>query len=81
MSARDDIPPPGDGPPAGESVHLPGPTLVPIVTAFGVSLALVGVVMNLLLVVAGVVITVWAIARWIGDTRRDIAELPLDHSH
>ena len=54
---------------------------MPIVTAFGVSLALVGVVMNLLLVVAGVVITVWAIARWIADTRRDIAELPLDHSH
>jgi len=81
MSARGDIPPPGDAPPAGEGVHLPGPTLVPIVTAFGVSLALVGVVMNLLLVVAGVVITVWAIARWIADTRRDIAALPLDHSH
>jgi hypothetical protein len=81
MSPQDHIAPPGDAPPAGEGVHLPGPTLVPIVTAFGVSLALVGVVMNLLLVVVGVVITLWATIRWIADTRRDIAELPAEHRH
>jgi len=81
MSSQDDIPAAGGAPPAGEGIHLPGPTLVPFMTAFGVSLALVGVVMNLLLVVVGVVITVWASARWIADTRRDIAELPAEHRH
>jgi len=30
-------------------------------------------------VIAGLVLTVWVIVRWIADTRRDIAELPLHH--
>jgi hypothetical protein len=30
-------------------------------------------------VIAGLVLTVAVIARWIADTRRDIAELPLEH--
>jgi len=30
-------------------------------------------------VVAGVILTVVCVLRWIADTRRDIDELPLDH--
>jgi hypothetical protein len=66
-------------PPAGEPVHLPGPSYLPVVTALGLTLAVTGVVLSLIMTVLGVVITVVAVWRWIGDTRRDISDLPLDH--
>jgi hypothetical protein len=66
-------------PPAGEPVHLPGPSYLPVVTALGLTLAVTGVVLSLILTGLGVVITVVAVWRWIGDTRRDISELPLEH--
>jgi hypothetical protein len=68
-----------EAPPAGEAVHLPGPTYLPVITAAGVSVAVVGVVIWWVLVVIGVVVTVVALWRWIRDTREDIAELPLEH--
>jgi len=72
--------PAGDGvPPAGEQVHLPGPTYLPAWTAFGVTIALVGVLMSWVIVGIGAVITVVAVARWIREAREDIAHLPLDH--
>jgi hypothetical protein len=78
--ADETLHPGGDpAPPAGETVHLPGPTYLPVVTAFGLTIALTGIVINWVLVGIGVVIVVIALWRWIGDTRRDISELPLDH--
>jgi Cytochrome c oxidase subunit IV len=70
----------GDEPPAaGEVVHLPGPSYLPVVTAAGLTIALTGIVINWALVGIGVVITLVAIVRWIRETRADIAELPLEH--
>ena len=66
-------------PPVGEEIHLPGPSMVPIVNAFGISLALVGLLLNLGFTVVGVLIFAFSLARWIGDTRRGIAELPMEH--
>jgi hypothetical protein len=66
-------------PPPGESVHLPGPSYVPVVTAFGLTLAVTGIVLSWVLVGLGLAITVIAVWRWIADTRRDISELPLEH--
>jgi len=66
-------------PPAGEEIHLPGPSILPLLTAVGVTLAVIGITINLILVVAGVILTVVCVLRWIADTRRDIDELPLDH--
>jgi type IV secretory pathway TrbD component len=66
-------------PAAGEPVHLPGPSYLPVVTAFGLTLAVTGVVLSWILTGLGVVITFVAVWRWIRDTRRDISELPLEH--
>jgi Flp pilus assembly protein TadB len=63
----------------GESIHLPGPSYQPVVVAFGVTLAVVGVVLFPVLAVIGVVITVITVVRWVRDTRREISELPLEH--
>lgn len=65
--------------PAGEEIHLPGPSLQPLLLAFGITLALLGVTMGTLFVVAGLVLSVWVVIRWVADTRRDIDALPADH--
>jgi hypothetical protein len=64
---------------AGETIHLPGPSYIPVVTAFGLTIAVVGVVLSWILVATGLLITVIAITRWIRETRQDISELPLEH--
>jgi hypothetical protein len=66
-------------PPPGEPVHLPGPSYLPVLTALGIALALVGVVISWVVSVIGLVIAVIAVVRWIGETREDISELPLEH--
>ncbi len=66
-------------PPPSEAVHLPGPSYLPVLTALGVTLAIVGVVITLPLVVVGVAITVVSLWRWIREARQDVAELPLEH--
>jgi hypothetical protein len=70
---------PGKVPPPGEAIHLPGPSYIPVIVALGLTLAIVGVVINPFVCGAGIAIALFAILRWIADTRRDIADLPLDH--
>jgi type IV secretory pathway TrbD component len=64
---------------AGEAVHLPGPSYLPVATAFGLTIAVVGVVLSWVIVGIGLVIAVVAIVRWIRETREEISELPLEH--
>ena len=65
-------------PPAGEEIHLPPPSILPVLTAVGITLALVGVTTYIELTIAGGLLTLFCAARWIKDTRRDMDELPLD---
>ncbi len=67
-------------PPAGEPVHLPGPSLPPgghrpgpHASPWSASCS------HWFITGLGVVIALIAILRWVGDTRRDISELPLEH--
>ncbi|MET0603011.1 MAG: hypothetical protein ABW167_13585 [Baekduia sp.] len=66
-------------PPVGEEIHLPGGSIQPLLLTIGITMALLGVTLGLPLLIAGLVLTVWVIVRWVADTRRDIAELPLHH--
>jgi hypothetical protein len=68
-------------PPTGEEIHLPGPTILPLLTAAGITLTVVGITISLILVVGGLVLTIACVARWIADTRREVNELPLDSHH
>jgi len=65
-------------PPAGEEIHLPGPSILPILTAVGITLALVGITTFIEFTVIGVLLTLWCLIRWIKDTREEVDELPLD---
>jgi hypothetical protein len=66
-------------PPAGDEVHLPGPTILPLLTAAGITLAVVGITISPILLIGGSILTIVCVIRWIMDTRREIDELPLDH--
>ncbi len=68
-------------PPTGEEIHLPGPTILPLLTAAGITLAVIGITLSKILLVGGVILTLVCVVRWIMDTRREIDELPLDHHH
>jgi hypothetical protein len=68
-----------DVPPTGEEVHLPGPTILPLLTAAGITIAVIGVTISLIFVIGGAILTIVCVARWIMDTRREIDDLPLDH--
>jgi hypothetical protein len=67
-------------PPVGEEIHLPGPSLLPILTAAGLTLAIIGITLGWILSVVGGILFVVATVKWIASTRRDIAALPPDHS-
>ena len=68
-----------DIPPAGEEIHLPGPSLLPVLFTVGATAGLVGVLEGPVFWVPGVVLLLYAIIRWIVETRRGIDELPLEH--
>jgi hypothetical protein len=68
-------------PPAGEEIHLPGGSLQPLILTVGITVALIGVTTSIIMLIAGLVVTVVTIALWIRDTRRDIEALPLEHEH
>jgi hypothetical protein len=67
-----------DAPPVGEEIHLPGQSILPVLTALGITLALVGVTTFIELTIAGGILAVVCAVRWIKDTRHEVDELPLD---
>ena len=66
-------------PPPAEEIHLPGPTVLPLVTALAITLIVVGTTLSWIISAIGGVVLVVAAVRWIGDTRRDVAALPESH--
>jgi sterol desaturase/sphingolipid hydroxylase (fatty acid hydroxylase superfamily) len=68
-------------PPAGEEIHLPGPTMIPVFTAIGITLTVIGTTINWLLSIVGLIIFVTCVYKWIQDTRHDVAALPEEHGH
>ena len=68
-------------PPVGEEIHLPGPSLIPLMSAIGITLIVIGTTINVIFSIIGAVIFIITTVMWIRDTRRDIAELPEDHIH
>ena len=62
-----------------EEIHLPDPSYLPVVLAFGVMIALVGVIKSWIIVAIGVLIFGIALFRWIRQTREEMSQLPLGH--
>jgi Flp pilus assembly protein TadB len=68
-----------DAPPAGEEIHLPGPTLIPFMSAIAITLIVVGTTLGWVFSIVGLVLLVVLVVRWIQDTRRDVDALPEQH--
>ncbi|MGH2913460.1 MAG: hypothetical protein ACRDMX_00565 [Solirubrobacteraceae bacterium] len=68
-------------PPVGEEIHLPGPTILPLLSAVSITLIVVGTTLGWILSIIGVILFIVTTAIWIRDTRHDISELPEDHGH
>lgn len=68
-------------PPAGEEVHMPPSSALPLINAAALAIAIVSITISWWLVGAALIVFIGTSVRWIRDVRRDIAELPLDHSH
>jgi hypothetical protein len=71
----------GTTPPAGEQIHMPEPSILPLINAAGLALAIVSITLSWYLVGVGAIIFLWTTIRWVADVRRDITALPLDHGH
>ena len=69
-----------DLPPAGEQVHMPEPSVLPLINAAALALAIVSITLTWWLVGAALIVFFGTLIKWIRDVRRDIADLPLDHS-
>ena len=70
-----------DVPPVGEEVHMPPPSVLPLINSAALALAIVSITISWWLVGAAMIVFLGTTVRWIADTRRDISHLPLDHSH
>ena len=70
-----------EAPPVGEEIHMPEPSILPVVNAVGLTLALVGITLSLTITVVGLVIFLSSLVLWIRAASHEMSELPLDHSH
>lgn len=70
---------PAEAPPAGEELHLPGPSILPFACAIALTLVVIGTTINLIISIVGLVAFVIIVIRWVADTRRDVGELPESH--
>ena len=67
-----------DPPPIGEEIHLPGPSILPLLLAVGITVALVGVTITPIFVVLGLALAIPVLVRWIREARHELRELPPD---
>ena len=78
MADRDDR---IDAPPVGEQIHMPAPSLIPVLNAVGVAVAIVSITISLVGVIAGAVLFLGTAIVWIRDARREMEDLPVEHGH
>jgi hypothetical protein len=67
-----------DTPPVGEEIHLPGPTLKPLMCAVGITMMVIGTTLTWLISIVGLIIFLVTTVLWVRDTRHDIEQLPDD---
>lgn len=65
--------------PTGEEIHLPGPSVLPLLLTVGVTLMVLGITLGLVLVIGGGIITLGSIFAWVRTTHHDVGELPPHH--
>ena len=68
-------------PPVGEEIHIPGPSLLPFISAAAVTGIVVGTTIWWVWSALGGLVLIICVYRWVTDTNRDISSLPEEHQH
>ena len=68
-------------PPVGEQIHMPAPSILPILNATGLATAIVGITISPVLIIGGLLLFLGTAIVWIRGARREMEELPLEHGH
>jgi hypothetical protein len=68
-----------DAPPVGEEIHMPEPSLLPILNAAGLALSIVGITISWFVTGVGGVLFLVTLVRWIRAATHEISELPAEH--
>ena len=68
-------------PPAGEEIHMPEPSIIPIINAAALAVTIVSLTLSWYFVALGGIVFLITTFKWIADVRRDIDALPLEHHH
>ena len=68
-------------PRAGEEIHVPGGSVLPLIVAIGLTLFVIGATIWWVWSALGLIITVVAVGIWVRDTRREMDGLPEEHHH
>ena len=66
-------------PPAGEDIHIPGPSVQPVLLTLGITATLLGLTISWFLIAAGGLLTIAVLFAWIRGARREFDDLPADH--
>ena len=69
-------PEPGSHAEVHDAIHLPPPSIWPVLLALGIAFLLTGLVVNLVLLIVGVVIAAVATVLWVRDARHEFEALP-----
>ncbi len=67
-------------PPVGEEAHMPEPSVLPVINAAALAIAIVSVTLSWIVVILATAVFLGTTVKWVLDVRRDIADLPLEHS-
>lgn len=65
--------------PAGEHIHMPEPSLLPLINAASLAGAIVCITLSWWVFAASMIVWLISTAIWIRSTARDVSELPLEH--
>jgi hypothetical protein len=65
--------------PAGEHIHMPGPSILPLLNAAGLAFGIVGITEGTVFLVGGLTLFVVTLLVWIRASARETAELPAEH--
>jgi hypothetical protein len=66
-------------PPAGEEIHLPGPSIQPFLLTIGITMMIIGLTWHHIVLYLGAALAICVIGAWIRDSRRELDSLPVEH--
>ena len=65
--------------PAGEHIHMPEASLLPLLNAVGLAGVIVSITLSIFLVIAFAILFLTTTVVWIRSSVREVNDLPLEH--